>query len=61
MRIEDIRRHVTTPLTRPAFPPRTAWFTDREYLEIVSASHILTDLTLAPVKPVFDYLKADTQ
>ncbi|GAA3027634.1 acetoacetate decarboxylase [Streptomyces glomeratus] len=35
MRIEDVRRHVTTPLTRPAFPPRTAWFTDREYLSIV--------------------------
>jgi acetoacetate decarboxylase len=26
-------------------------------LEVVSASHILTDLTLAGVKPVFNYLK----
>ncbi|MQY05869.1 acetoacetate decarboxylase [Actinomadura macrotermitis] len=30
---------------------------DLPVLEIVSASHILTDLTLAPAKPVHDYLK----
>ncbi|MFI6360181.1 acetoacetate decarboxylase [Streptomyces sp. NPDC050743] len=35
MRIEDVRRHATTPLTRPAFAPVTPWFTDREYLNIV--------------------------
>ena len=29
--------------------------------EIVSASHILTDLTLAPVKPVHDYLAGATK
>ncbi len=26
--------------------------------EIVSASHIITDLTLAPMRPVHDYLAA---
>jgi acetoacetate decarboxylase len=30
-------------------------------LEVISASHILIDLTLAPVKPVFDYLKESTK
>ncbi|WP_207858404.1 acetoacetate decarboxylase [Lucifera butyrica] len=29
---------------------------DLPVLEVVAASHILTDLTLAPVKPVYDYL-----
>ena len=29
---------------------------DLPVLEVVSASHILTDLTLAPVRPVYDYL-----
>lgn len=29
---------------------------DLPVLEIVSASHIITDLTLAPVRPVYDYL-----
>ncbi|MFI9386566.1 acetoacetate decarboxylase [Kutzneria sp. NPDC052558] len=32
---------------------------DLPVLEVVSASHILTDLTLAAVEPVFDYLKKD--
>ncbi|MGW2353511.1 acetoacetate decarboxylase [Actinacidiphila glaucinigra] len=35
MRIDDVRRHGTTPLGRPAFAPVTARFTDREYLSIV--------------------------
>ncbi|MFF3256680.1 acetoacetate decarboxylase [Actinacidiphila glaucinigra] len=35
MRIPDVRRHVTTPLTSPAFPPVTPRFTDREYLSVV--------------------------
>jgi acetoacetate decarboxylase len=35
MKIEDVRRHGTTPLTSPAFPPILPWFTDREYLNIV--------------------------
>jgi len=30
---------------------------DLPVLEVVSASHILTDLTLSGVQPVFDYLK----
>jgi acetoacetate decarboxylase len=38
MRIEDVRRHATTPLTRPAFAPVVPWFTDREYLNIVYRS-----------------------
>lgn len=33
---------------------------DLPVLEIVSGGHILTDLTLAPVGPVFDHLKAGT-
>ncbi|GAB1641368.1 acetoacetate decarboxylase [Krasilnikovia sp. MM14-A1259] len=35
MRIDDVRRHVTAPLTSPAFPPMVPRFTDREYLNIV--------------------------
>lgn len=35
MKIEDVRRHATTPLTSPAFPPVVPWFIDREYLNIV--------------------------
>jgi acetoacetate decarboxylase len=35
MRIEEVRRHVTTPLTSPAFAPVVPRFTDREYLNIV--------------------------
>ncbi|MEU1200456.1 acetoacetate decarboxylase [Streptomyces sp. NPDC005813] len=35
MRIEDVRRHATTPLTRPAYAPTSPRFTDREYLNIV--------------------------
>jgi hypothetical protein len=30
-------------------------------LEVISASHILTDLTPAPVEPGFDYLKESTK
>ncbi|MFI6370080.1 acetoacetate decarboxylase [Streptomyces sp. NPDC050546] len=35
MRSEDVRRHVTTPLTSPAFAPTVPRFTDREYLNVV--------------------------
>ncbi|KOG33461.1 acetoacetate decarboxylase [Streptomyces resistomycificus] len=35
MRVEEVRRHVTTPLTSPAFAPVVPRFTDREYLNIV--------------------------
>lgn len=35
MRIEDVRRQLTTPLGAPAYPPGGYRFTDREYLNIV--------------------------
>jgi hypothetical protein len=35
MKIEDVRRHLTTPLTTPAYAPMISRFTDREYLNIV--------------------------
>ncbi|MFI8889083.1 acetoacetate decarboxylase [Streptomyces paradoxus] len=35
MKAEDVRQHVTTPLTGPAYPPMVPRFTDREYLNIV--------------------------
>ena len=35
MKIEDVRRHLTTPLTSPAYAPMISRFTDREYLNIV--------------------------
>jgi acetoacetate decarboxylase len=35
MKIEDVRRHLTTPLTSPAYAPMIRRFTDREYLNIV--------------------------
>jgi acetoacetate decarboxylase len=35
MKIEDVRQHLTTPLTSPAYPPLLSRFTDREYLNIV--------------------------
>ena len=34
MRIEDVRRQLTTPLGAPAYPPAKYRFTDREYLNI---------------------------
>ncbi|MCW2651053.1 MAG: acetoacetate decarboxylase [Mycobacterium sp.] len=35
MKFEDVRRHLTTPLTNPAYAPMISRFTDREYLNIV--------------------------
>ncbi|MYT71988.1 MULTISPECIES: acetoacetate decarboxylase [unclassified Streptomyces] len=35
MRAEEVRRHVTTPLTTPVYPPRATRFTDREYLNVL--------------------------
>ena len=35
MKIDEVRRHVTTPLTAPAFAPVVPKFTNREYLNIV--------------------------
>ena len=42
----QLNAHVLAPLA------------DLPVLEIVAVSHILTDLTLAPVNPVHDYLEA---
>jgi acetoacetate decarboxylase len=35
MKIDDVRRHLATPLTSPAYAPMISRFTDREYLNIV--------------------------
>ncbi|MGI5424206.1 acetoacetate decarboxylase [Streptomyces sp. CA-179760] len=35
MRAEDVRQHVTTPLSSPAYAPMVPRFTDREYLNVV--------------------------
>ncbi|MGV4925842.1 acetoacetate decarboxylase [Streptomyces sp. BHT-5-2] len=35
MKAEEVRQHVTTPLTSPAFAPMVPRFTDREYLNVV--------------------------
>ncbi|MDT8914775.1 acetoacetate decarboxylase [Amycolatopsis sp. PS_44_ISF1] len=46
----------TGPARLQLFQHVLAPLADLPVLEIVSASHILTDLTLAPVEPVHDYL-----
>jgi acetoacetate decarboxylase len=46
----------TGPARLQLFQHVLAPLADLPVLEVVSASHILTDLTLAPVKPVHDYL-----
>ncbi|AXE84153.1 acetoacetate decarboxylase [Streptomyces sp. Go-475] len=35
MRAEDVRQHLTTPLTSPAYAPTVPRFTDRAYLNVV--------------------------
>ncbi|MFJ5294760.1 acetoacetate decarboxylase [Streptomyces sp. NPDC088348] len=35
MRAEDVRRHISTPLRTPVYPPRATRFTDREYFNVV--------------------------
>ncbi|UOB11443.1 acetoacetate decarboxylase [Streptomyces sp. HP-A2021] len=35
MQAEDVRQHLTTPLTSPAYAPAVPRFTDREYLNVV--------------------------
>lgn len=35
MQAEDVRQHLTTPLTSPAYAPTVPRFTDREYLNVV--------------------------
>ncbi|MFJ8510112.1 acetoacetate decarboxylase [Streptomyces avermitilis] len=68
--LELVRTDITDVVVKAAYsgPARLQLFqhvlaplADLPVLEIVSASHILTDLTLAPVKPVFDYLKGDAR
>ncbi|MFE5142115.1 acetoacetate decarboxylase [Streptomyces fagopyri] len=71
MRVQElVRTEITDVVVKEAYtaPARLQLFAhvlaplaDLPVLEVVSASHILTDLTLAPVEPVFDYLKEDTQ
>jgi acetoacetate decarboxylase len=52
----------TGPARLQLFAHALAPMADLPVLEVVSASHIVTDLTLAPVRPVHDYLAAaDTQ
>ncbi|MCU1682546.1 MAG: acetoacetate decarboxylase [Amycolatopsis sp.] len=46
----------TGPARLQLFQHVLAPLADLPVLEVVSASHIMTDLTLAPVKPVHDYL-----
>ncbi|MEW2317693.1 acetoacetate decarboxylase [Streptomyces bauhiniae] len=64
---ELVRTRITDVTVKSAFaaPARLQLFAhvmaplaDLPVLEIVRASHIVTDLTLAPVEPVFDYLAA---
>ncbi|SDY04419.1 acetoacetate decarboxylase [Amycolatopsis xylanica] len=63
---ELVRTEITDVVVKEAWtgPARLQLFehvlaplADLPVREVVSASHILTDLTLAPVKPVYDYLK----
>ncbi|MEU4152916.1 acetoacetate decarboxylase [Streptomyces sp. NPDC026659] len=57
-RITDItvKSAYTGPARLQLFAHVMAPLADLPVLEVVSASHILTDLSLNPVEPVFDYL-----
>ncbi|MFF7966499.1 acetoacetate decarboxylase [Streptomyces sp. NPDC007903] len=59
-RITDVtvKSAFTAPARLELFAHVMAPLADLPVLEIVRASHIVTDLTLAPVEPVFDYLAA---
>ncbi|MFF3515114.1 acetoacetate decarboxylase [Streptomyces sp. NPDC002573] len=71
MRVQElVRTQITDVVVKKAYtgPARLQLFAhvlaplaDLPVREVVSASHILTDLTLAPVEPVFDYLKGYAQ
>ncbi|MFD8422707.1 acetoacetate decarboxylase [Streptomyces sp. NPDC059466] len=71
LRVQElVRTEITDVVVKEAYagPARLQLFAhvlaplaDLPVLEVVSASHILTDLTLAPVEPVFDYLKEGAQ
>ncbi|MGC7099572.1 acetoacetate decarboxylase [Amycolatopsis lurida] len=58
-RISDVvvKEAHTGPARLQLFEHVLAPLADLPVIEVVSASHILTDLTLAPVEPVFDYLE----
>ncbi|WP_217576583.1 acetoacetate decarboxylase [Streptomyces sp. GbtcB7] len=51
-----VKQAWTGPTRLQLFQHALAPLADLPVTEVVSASHILTDLSLAPVKPVFDYL-----
>ncbi|AEW98588.1 acetoacetate decarboxylase [Streptantibioticus cattleyicolor] len=57
-RIEDVtvKEAWTGPARLQLFAHVMAPLADLPVLEVVSASHIVTDLTLAPALPVYDYL-----
>ncbi|MFJ4191857.1 acetoacetate decarboxylase [Kitasatospora sp. NPDC089509] len=59
-RITDVtvKSAYTGPARLELFAHAIAPLADLPVLEVVGASHLLTDLTLAPVEPVFDYLAA---
>ncbi|MGW5332763.1 acetoacetate decarboxylase [Streptomyces bauhiniae] len=59
-RITDVtvKSAFTAPARLQLFAHVMAPLADLPVREIVRASHIVTDLTLAPVEPVFDYLAA---
>ncbi|CAL2073408.1 MULTISPECIES: acetoacetate decarboxylase [Streptomyces] len=59
-RISDVtvKSAHTAPARLELFAHAMAPLADLPVLEVVGASHILTDLTLSPVEPVFDYLTA---
>ncbi|MER6539871.1 acetoacetate decarboxylase [Streptomyces sp. 900105755] len=71
LRVQElVRTEITDVVVKEAYtgPARLQLFAhvlaplaDLPVLEVVAATHILTDLTLAPAEPVFDYLKGETQ
>jgi len=52
-----VKQAYTGPARLQLFQHVLAPLADLPVLEVVSASHIVTDLTLAPAKPVHDYLE----
>lgn len=52
-----VKQAYTGPARLQLFQHVLAPLADLPVLEVVSASHIITDLTLAPAKPVHDYLE----
>lgn len=51
-----VKEAFTGPARLELFAHAIAPLADLPVLEVVSASHIITDLTLNPVEPVYDYL-----